>query len=188
MKKFINLTTFVVLLCMLATMACGCSSKSNEEETQAVNESTVTETTIASAVAPSVATTEATTTTTTGEATIATVEETSATTTEAATTSNAITDEMALDAIETRCVLENPDLTNMMAEDNYTFYWEVVSSTDSQVVVLYRSYTGAEIRYYIDRATGNTTVTELVPGIIDEEQATDETFNARDYLAAEIYG
>lgn len=194
MKKFINLTTIAVSLCILATMACGCSEKNSEEETQAINESTVTEATSATVVEPYVATIETTTTTTaeetivtTVESTIESVEETSATTVEA-TISDVITDEMAVDAITNRCVLENPDLTTMMAEGNYTFYWEVVSSTDSQVVVLYRSYTGAEIRYYIDRVTGNTTVTELVPGIIDEEQATGETFNARDHIAPEIYG
>ena len=174
MKKFINLTTFVVMLCILATMACGCSGKSNDEET--TTESVVTEAT----------TTVEETSATTAEETTTTAEET--TTIAEETTVSPITDEMAVDAITTRCVLENPDLTNLMAEGDYTFYWEVVSSTDSQVVVLYRSYTGAEIRYYIDRITGETTVTELVPGIIDEEQATDETFNARDYLAAEIYG
>ena len=182
MKKFINLTTSVVLLCLLATMACGCSSKSNEEETQAVNESTVTETAIASAVAPSVANTEATTTTTTGEATIATVEETSATTTEAATTSNAITDEMALDAIHTYCVMQNTEFANLSAD-----HWQIISSTDAQVVVLFTSYTGSENRYYVDRASGNTYVTELVPGIIDEEQKTGETLNAKDHLSPEIY-
>ncbi len=175
MKKFINLTTIVVMLCMLATMACGCSSKDNKDET--TNESTVAEATTTAAEEPSNTTIEAT------------VEDTSAATTEGEnTTLDVITDEMAVVAITNRCVLENPDLTSMMADGDYTFYWEVVSSTDSQVVVLYRSYTGAEIRYYIDRVTGDTTVTELVPGIIDEEQATDETFNARDYLAPEIYG
>ena len=51
--------------------------------------------------------------------------------------------------------------------------------------MLYRSYTGAQIRYYVDPASGETYVTELVPGMIDEEQENGEKFNARDYLTAE---
>ena len=154
MKKFINLTTLVIMMCMIATMACGCSGNTGSEET--VAESIETE--------------------------VVAVEETAAAETEGVVL-DAITDEMALDAIMNRCCLENPDFASLGAD-----HWVIVSSTDSQVVILFTSYTGAEIRYYIDRATGDTTVTELVPGIIYEEQATDETFNVRDHLTAEIYG
>ena len=49
-------------------------------------------------------------------------------------------------------------------------------------MVLFRSYTGAQIRYYIDRATGETYVTEFVPGITAQEQQTEERLNVRDYL------
>ncbi|MCQ2516270.1 MAG: hypothetical protein MJ094_05350 [Saccharofermentans sp.] len=168
MKKFINVTTLLVLLCMLATMACGCSGKSSEEEIEIVDESVETEVTAIS------------------ETTSIEVEETSATveaTTSVVMEADAITDEMAMDAIMNRCCLANSDFASLGAD-----HWVIVSSTDSQVVVLFTSYTAAQIRYYIDRATGDTSVTELVPGIIDEEQATDETFNVRDFLTAEIYG
>ena len=66
--------------------------------------------------------------------------------------------------------------------DDYTVYWDVSTNEAGEVVVLYRSYTGAQIRYYIDPDTGDTYVTELVPGITDEEQQTDESFNIRDYI------
>ena len=56
------------------------------------------------------------------------------------------------------------------------------TNEDGEIVVLYRSYTAAQTRYYIDSVTGDTYVTELVPGIIDDEQRTGETFNVRDYL------
>ena len=39
----------------------------------------------------------------------------------------------------------------------------------------------AQIRYYVDPTSGDTYVTEFVPGITDEEQKTGETFNIRDY-------
>lgn len=68
--------------------------------------------------------------------------------------------------------------------EGYSEYWDVSTNDEGKIVVLYRSYTGAQTYYYVDPASGETYVTELVPGIIDEEQETGEKFNARDYLTA----
>ena len=38
------------------------------------------------------------------------------------------------------------------------------------------------MKYYINPSTGDVYVTELVPGIIDEEQRTDESFNIGKYM------
>ncbi len=92
------------------------------------------------------------------------------------TAAEAITEEQALEAIKNYCYENNPDLKDMESSDEYTIYWEVSTKDTGERVVLYRSYTGAEIRYYIDPVTGETYVTELVPGIIDEEQRTEESF------------
>jgi hypothetical protein len=70
----------------------------------------------------------------------------------------------------------------MEGSDEQTLYWEASTNDTGERVVLYRSYTGAQIRYYIDPVSGDTYVTELVPGIIDDEQRTEESFNVRDYL------
>ena len=189
MKKFITLTTFVVILCMLATMACACSGKDSEETIadSVATEATTTEATTAAAAEPSVATTEGTSATTAEVAATTSASETTAATAAATTaagaTTGSFTDEMAIDAIQTHCVLQNTEFASLSGD-----HWQIISSTDSQVVVLFVSYTGSENRYYIDRATGDTHVTELVPGIIDEEQDTGERFNAKDFLAAEIYG
>ena len=59
---------------------------------------------------------------------------------------------------------------------------EVSSSDESRIVVLFRSYTGAQIRYYIDPLSGETYVTESVPGITAGEERTDESLNAWDYI------
>jgi hypothetical protein len=67
----------------------------------------------------------------------------------------------------------------------YPVYWEIISRDENEIVVLYRSYTGTHIKYHIDPATGDTYVTELVPGITSEEKQTDEGFNVRDYLTDE---
>ena len=92
------------------------------------------------------------------------------------------TDEKALSAIKNYCITNNPELEDMVKSGDYTIYWEIESSTDNQVVVLFRSYTGAELRYFIDSVSGDTYVTEFVKGITDGEQRTEETFNAWDYV------
>lgn len=92
-----------------------------------------------------------------------------------------ITEDQALMAIRKYCRTNNPDLEGMEDSEEYTLYWDVSTGEDGDIVVLYRSYTGAQIRYYIDPETGETYVTELVPGITDEEQRTDESFNIKDY-------
>ena len=93
-----------------------------------------------------------------------------------------LSDEQALAAIRQYCFVSNPDLEGIVNAGEYSVYWDVVSSTSSEIVVLFRSYTGAEIRYYIDTVSGETYVTEFVPGTTPGEQRTEESFNARDYL------
>lgn len=94
----------------------------------------------------------------------------------------AITEDQALEAVRQYCIEANPDLEEMAGSDDYTIYWDVTTNDSGEIVVLYRSYTGAEIRYYVDPESGEAYTTELVPGIIDEEQRTDETLNIRDYM------
>lgn len=93
-----------------------------------------------------------------------------------------VSDEQALCAVKNYCCINNPDLENIVKEEEYPVYWEISSSDENEIVVLFRSYTGAQNRYYINRTTGDTYVTEYVPQITMEEQRTDETFNIRDYL------
>lgn len=93
-----------------------------------------------------------------------------------------VTAKQAIDAVKNYCMTVNPDLKSMMDSDEYTMYWDVTSTSPEEIVVLYRSYTGAQVRYYIDPASGDTYVTEMVPGIMDEEQRTEESFNIRDYF------
>ena len=93
-----------------------------------------------------------------------------------------LTEKQALEAIQNYCFIKNPNLKNMMDSGEYNLYWDVHTNDTNEIVVLYRSYTAAQTRYYIDPVSGETYVTELVPGIIDEEQRTDESFNIREYL------
>ena len=93
-----------------------------------------------------------------------------------------LTDEQAVTAVRNYCLIRNPDLAEIVKGGEYADYWEVLSSDGRETLVLFRSYTGAQNRYYIDPVSGETTVTELVPGIMDEEQRTDESLNVWDYL------
>ena len=104
------------------------------------------------------------------------------TVTDAGSGEEKLSGEQALSAIRNYCLAANPELEDIVDAGEYPVYWDIVSSDEQTVVVLFRSYTGAQIRYYIDRLTGDTRVTEFVPGITSGEQPTDEGFNAWDYL------
>ncbi len=93
-----------------------------------------------------------------------------------------ITEEQALGAIRNYCLENNPDLEDMLGSEDYTIYFDVSTNEEGRIVVLYRSYTGAQVRYYIDPDSGETYVTEFVPGITEEEERTDETLNVKDHM------
>ncbi len=84
-----------------------------------------------------------------------------------------ITDGEALSAVRTYCLENNPDLEDIIKAGEYPVYWEVETSGEDEVVVLFRSYTGALVRYYVDRAGGDAYITEFVPGITPQEQRTE---------------
>lgn len=94
---------------------------------------------------------------------------------------NRITDDQAVSAIRNYCLTVNPELADSASAGDSPVYWELSSSDGNQIVVVFRSYTGALNRYYIDPVSGETYVTEFVPGIMEEEQQTGETLNVRDY-------
>ena len=93
-----------------------------------------------------------------------------------------ISDEQALAAIKRYCYLNNPDLEGMEKAGEYPVYWDVSSSDEQEIVILFRSYTGAQIRYHIDPVSGEAYVTEFVPGITAEEERTDESLNIWEYI------
>ena len=103
-------------------------------------------------------------------------------TTETADATAPITEEQAAEAIRNYCISENPELAEMVESEDNMAYWDASTTDAGEICVLYRSYTGALIRYYVNPETGDTYVTEQVPGIIDEEQKTDEILNIKDYI------
>ena len=101
---------------------------------------------------------------------------------ETADATDLITEQQAAEAIRNYCISENPELAEMVESEDNMAYWNASTTDSGEICVLYRSYTGALIRYYVNPETGDTYVTEQVPGIIDEEQKTDETLNLRDLM------
>jgi len=93
--------------------------------------------------------------------------------------SGAITQDQVMDAVLNYFKADFPDYE---IDSEHGEYWEVVPGDNGEIKVIHKSYTGAFNFYYVDPATGETYVTELVPGIIDEEQKTGETFNVNDYM------
>lgn len=61
-------------------------------------------------------------------------------------------------------------------------YIETISNDGKEIVILYRSYTASQTYFHIDITTGETYITEIVPGIIDEETPNGVTFNIKDYI------
>ena len=93
-----------------------------------------------------------------------------------------LSDEQAAAAIRRYCRIVNPDLESVASGGEAPVYWEVSSSDESRIVVLFRSYTGAQIRYYIDPVSGAAAVTEFVSGVTETEMLTGETLNVWDYV------
>ncbi len=98
--------------------------------------------------------------------------------------SDILTEDQAYNAVINYNKAIGSGIDDELNSEGYTEYWDASTNENGEIVVLYRSYTGAQTRYYVNPTTGETYVTELVPGIIDEEQKNGETFNARDYLTA----
>ena len=94
-----------------------------------------------------------------------------------------LTDEQAVSAIRNYCLAVNPELKDIVDKGDYPLYWDISSSDEKEIVVVFRSHTGALNRYYVDPVSGASYVTEQVPGIIDEEQRTGEILNAWNYIA-----
>ena len=93
-----------------------------------------------------------------------------------------LSDDEALAAVRRYCCAVNPELADMISAGEYPIGWEIESGDAPQIVVLFRSYTGAEVRYHIDPVSGQTDVTEFMPGISAEEEPTGEQINMWDYL------
>ena len=93
-------------------------------------------------------------------------------------TKSEITAEMALEGVSNYChsaydwsiAKENPDI----------MYVQMGEETDSTYQVVFRSYTGAFVNFYVNKASGSTRMEEYVPTLDVKSDAG--TINLYDYL------
>ncbi len=100
------------------------------------------------------------------------------------TADSRLSDDEVFYAIVDYCHDNYPDLDKIIEEGDYPTYWDIESTSDKGVVILFRSYTGAQVRYYVDPYSGDTYVTEYVPAITPNEEMTETRLNVRYYLNA----
>ena len=94
---------------------------------------------------------------------------------------NAISEEMAYDGVYNYC---RSTYDWSIAEDNPDImYLKMGEETESEYQVIFRSYTGAFIHFYVDKLSGITRLTEYVPILEIEEEAG--TIDLYDYLESD---
>ena len=89
-----------------------------------------------------------------------------------------ITAEMAYEGVSNYC---HKEYDWSVAEENPDImYLTMGEETDSAFQVVFRSYTGAFVYFYVDKTSGTTRMVEKVPSLNVEEDAG--TINLFDYL------
>lgn len=94
---------------------------------------------------------------------------------------NNISEEMAYDGVYNYC---HSMYDWSIAEDNPDImYLKMGEETESEYQVIFCSYTGAFVYFYVDKASGTTRLIEYVPNLNIEEEAG--TINLYDYLESD---
>jgi len=89
-----------------------------------------------------------------------------------------ITADMAFEGVNNYC---HKEYDWSVAKDNPDImYVEMGEETDSAYQVVFRSYTGAFVHFYVDKTSGTTRMVEKVPSLNVEEDAG--TINLFDFL------
>ena len=91
---------------------------------------------------------------------------------------HAITEDMAYEGVNNYC---HKEYDWSVAEDNPSImYVEKGEETDTEYQIIFRSYTGSFVYFYVNKSTGITRMVEHVPALnITEESGT---INLSDYL------
>ena len=82
-----------------------------------------------------------------------------------------ITAEMALKGVDNYCHKEYD--WSMAKENPSMMYVQMGEETEMEYKVVFRSYTGSFVYFYVDKATGKTRMVDFVPALnIEEESGT----------------
>ena len=97
------------------------------------------------------------------------------------TSKNEITAEMAYEGVSNYC---HSTYDWSIAEENPSImYVEMGEETDSTYQVVFRSYTGAFVNFYVNKTSGTTRMEEYVPTLDIRSEAG--TINLFDYIEKE---
>ena len=97
------------------------------------------------------------------------------------TTKSEITAEMAFEGVSNYCHSEYD--WSIAKENPSIMYVQMGEETDSAYQVVFRSYTGAFVHFYVNKATGTTRMEEYVPTLdVINDAGTIDLF---DYLKKE---
>ena len=97
------------------------------------------------------------------------------------TSKNEITAEMAYEGVSNYC---HSTYDWSVAEENPSImYVEMGEETDSTYQVVFRSYTGAFVNFYVNKTSGTTRMEEYVPTLDIRSEAG--TINLFDYIEKE---
>ena len=89
-----------------------------------------------------------------------------------------ISAQMAVDGVSKYC---HSEFDWSVAQDNPSLMYVALSdSSETEYKVVFRSYTGAFIYFYVDKASGSTRMVEFVPALNIESEAG--SINLRDYV------
>ena len=92
------------------------------------------------------------------------------------TTKSEITAEMALEGVSNYCHSEYD--WSIAKENPSIMYVQMGEETDSAYQVVFRSYTGAFVNFYVDKASGTTRMEEYVPTLdVRNEAGTIDIFD-----------
>ena len=97
------------------------------------------------------------------------------------TTKSEITAEMAYEGVSNYC--HSAYDWSIAKENPSIMYVQMGEETDSAYQVVFRSYTGAFVNFYVDKASGTTRMEEYVPTLDIKEDAG--TINIFEYIEKE---
>lgn len=93
-------------------------------------------------------------------------------------TKGTITAEMAYEGVNNYC--HETYYGNVADTDSVTMYLTMGEETETEYQVVFRSYTGALVNFYVDKKSGTTRMVECVPNLGIENEAG--TIELSDYL------
>ena len=92
-----------------------------------------------------------------------------------------LTDEEAMTGFTNYLYFKVKDLQKILDEDKLPCTWGVASSGKDEIMIMFKSHTGALLRYYVNRNTGKTYVTQYSVQT-NSYYRTKETLNVREYI------